>query len=41
MVEEGQIVTVNGQRYLVVFVTYDGTLDNTFIKGMELRGIKE
>jgi len=40
MVEEGQIIEVMGQRYLVVFVEYEGTFSNSWVKNLELKGIK-
>lgn len=41
MVEEGHIVEVCGQRFLVVFVEYGGSLSNPWVKNLELKGIKD
>jgi len=41
MLEEGQIVKIKDQRYLVVFVEYSGTYSNPWVKNLELKGIKD
>jgi hypothetical protein len=40
MLEEGQTVMVLGQRYLVVYVQYEGPIDKPWVKSLELKGIK-
>jgi len=40
MLEEGQIVEILGQRYLVVFVEYEGSFSNPWVKNLELKGVK-
>jgi hypothetical protein len=40
MIEEGQVLEINGQRYLVVFVEYSGSYSDPWVKNLELKGIK-
>lgn len=40
MIEEGQVVEVEGQKYLVIFVEYEGGFNNLWVKTLELKGIK-
>ena len=41
MIEEGQVVQVQGQKYLVVFVEYSGSFKEPWVKNLELKGIKD
>ena len=41
MIEEGQTIEILGQRYLVVYVLYEGAINKPWVKSLELRGIKE
>lgn len=40
MIEEGQIIEVQGQRYLVIFVEYAGGFSSPWVKCLELKGVK-
>ena len=40
MLKEGQVFEIEGQRYLVVFVEYEGSFSNLWVKNLELKGIK-
>lgn len=40
MIEEGQVLEINGQKYLVVFVEYSGSYKDPWVKNLELKGIK-
>jgi hypothetical protein len=41
MIEEGEILEINGQKFLVVFVEYSGSYNKPWVKNLELKGIKE
>lgn len=40
MIEEGSVIEVEGQKYLVTFVEYSGGYDKPWVKDLELKGIK-
>lgn len=39
--EEGDVVEMNGQKFLVVFVEYTGSMGKPFLKHIELKGIRD
>lgn len=39
--EEGDVIVIDGMKFLVVFVEYSGTYGSPFVKNIELKGIKE
>lgn len=40
MIDEGQIIEINGQKYLVVSVEYSGYYGSSWVRSLELRGIR-
>jgi len=41
VVEEGQILEVMGQKYLVISVEYAGEFSKPWVRNLVLRGIKD
>ena len=41
MIEEGMVIEVQGQMYLVTFVEYAGSYSKHWVKSLELKGLKD